>query len=103
MISSFLLHDIPRHDTRLFEVREAFVGFGAYINSYIAKKTPPAALPGGPPGRTSGAPCGGLARLLHRSAPVAIPETDAGPLINALIHTLGVRYFDTRVGYATLL
>ena len=39
MISSFLLQDIPRHDTGLFEVREAFgrtflVGFRAYIYIY---------------------------------------------------------------------
>ena len=53
MISSFLLQDIPRHNTRLFEVREAFkrtslLGFCAYIiSAYIVKKTPPAALPGG--------------------------------------------------------
>ena len=42
VISSFLLHDIPRHDTHLFEVREAFkrtllVRFRAYISAYIAK------------------------------------------------------------------
>ena len=40
MISSFLLQDIPRHDTRLFEVREAFrrtllLGFRAYISAYF--------------------------------------------------------------------
>ena len=55
MISSFLLQDIPRHDTRLFEVREAVkrtlsLGFRAYISAYIAKKK---------------------------------PATDAGPLVNA--------------------
>ena len=40
MISSLLLQDIPRHDTRLFEVREAFrrtllLGFRAYISAYF--------------------------------------------------------------------
>ena len=70
MISSFLLQAIPRHDTRVFEVREAFkrtllLGFGAYISAYIAKKIASGGLPGGP--------CGGL------------NATDAGPLINALV------------------
>ena len=74
MISSFLLQDIPRHDTRLFEVREAFkrtllLGFRAYICSHIAKKSPPAVLPGPLRGARGGC-CGG----------------DAGPLINALVH-----------------
>ena len=44
MISSFFLQDIPRHDTRLFEVREAFkrsllLGVRAYISADIAKKS----------------------------------------------------------------
>ena len=62
MVSSFLLQNVPRRDTRVFEVREAFkrtllVGFRAYISAYITT--------------TKNAP----------------PATDAGPLINALIHT----------------
>ena len=65
MISSFLLQDVPSHDTRLVEVREAFkrtllLGFRAYIprsSAYIAKKI----ASGGPPG----GPSGGLARQRH--------------------------------------
>ena len=35
MVSSFLLHDIPKHDTRLSDVREALLlGFRAYIGGY---------------------------------------------------------------------
>ena len=54
MISSFL-QDIPRHDTRLFEVREAFkrtllLVFAHILEHISQKKTPPATLPGGPPG-----------------------------------------------------
>ena len=42
VISSFLLLDIPRHDTRLFEVQEALKrtllpGFRAYIGAYISQ------------------------------------------------------------------
>ena len=50
-MSSFLLQDIPRHDTRVIEVREAFehislLGFHANISAYTAKKKPPAAPAG---------------------------------------------------------
>ena len=73
MISSFLLQDIPRHDTRLFEVREAFKRTLLLdFRAYIANKSPPAVLPGAPPRATS------------LASPVALPATDAGPLINAL-------------------
>ena len=35
VVSSFLLHDIPKHDTRLSDVREALLlGFRAYIGGY---------------------------------------------------------------------
>ena len=66
------------------EVREAFKrtllpGFRAYIIEYIAKKSHPGALPG------DLRPCGELARL---ASPVAVLATDAGPLINALVHAL---------------
>ena len=51
MIGSFLIRGIPRHDTRLFEVREAFkhtllLVLRAYICAYIANKI----TFGGPPG-----------------------------------------------------
>ena len=87
MISSFL-QDIPRHDTRLFEVREAFkrtllFGFCAYIRAYIAKKNASGDPPGGPSGGLAHRTCAaGL------GSPVAVPATDAGPLINALITTV---------------
>ena len=63
MISPFLLEDVPRHDTRLFEVREAFkrtlwLGFRAYISERVANKSPPATLPGGLPGGGSAPPHG---------------------------------------------
>ena len=60
----------------------------AHILVHISQeKSAPAALPGGPPGGASGNPCGGLARLRRATrlaSPVAVPATDAGPLINAL-------------------
>ena len=92
--SSFLPQDIPRHpDAHLFEVREAFKrtllpSFGAYMSAYIAKKkSTPAALPGDPPGPLRGATC--CRRVATRVASqVAVPETDAGPLINALSRTV---------------
>ena len=96
MISSILLQGIPRHDTRIFEVREAFKrtsfpGFRADISAHISKKTPPASLPGGPPR----APAGGLracgAQTLLTS-PVAVPATNAGALIITLLHTFVLVY-----------
>ena len=74
MISSFLLQEIPRRpDTRLSEVREAFIrslllGFQAHIRAYMAFFSPPAALRP-PPGRKR----------------VGLRATDAEPLINALV------------------
>ena len=79
VISSFLLQDIPRHDARLFEVREAFkrallLGFRACISACIAKeKKPPAASRGALRG-----PLRGVAPRL--ASPVAVPATDAEPL-----------------------
>ena len=74
VISSFL-QDIPRHDARFFEVREAFkrtlmLRFRAYISEYIAKKKKAS---GGPPGGAQHA----LRRLLRS------PQ----PPINARVHT----------------
>ena len=59
MISAFLLQDVPKHDARLFEVREGYkrtllLGYRAYISAYTAKKI----ASGGPPRRTSAPPCG---------------------------------------------
>ena len=76
-MSSFLLQDIPRHDTRVIEVREAFehislLGFHPNISADTAKKK-------------------SLRRLLRGSfgAPscntpyvaCCCPATDAGPLL----------------------
>ena len=66
MISSFLLYDIPRYDTRLLEVREAFkrtllLGFRAYISAYFEVYRKKIAA-GGPPGGPSGAPAGSTRR-----------------------------------------
>ena len=88
VISSFLLQDIPRHDPRLFEVRDEFkrtllLGFRAYSSANFAKKSPPAALPLGP----SGPRAGGLRRATRLASPVAVPATDAGRPMNALIYT----------------
>ena len=80
VISSFLLQDVPSHDTRLVEVREAFkrtllLGFRGKIRAYIEKKSPPAALPGA---------------LRGACAPAAARNTPCvaccGPLINALVN-----------------
>ena len=81
MISSFLLQDIPKHDTHRFEVREAFKrtllpGFRPYFSCILRispKKMLPAALPGGAPGA-----------FLRRA-------TDAGPLPNAQLPTPTLR------------
>ena len=75
-------HD-TRHDTRLFEVREAFkctvlLGFSAHISAYIAKKTP--RRPGVSRGGLPALPAEGLRAC---ASPVAVPATDAGPLVNA--------------------
>ena len=93
MINSVLLEDIPRHDTRFFEVREAFehalsLGFRAYIRAYLVyRKNKNAAgvthaaagTPGGPsrealrgpsrspPGGPAGVLCAcGAQHALHR-------------------------------------
>ena len=98
VISSFLLREIPGHDTRLFEVGWAFkrtllTAFRAYISGFrgISQKTsppaaltarPPGALPGGPPGRPPG-----VLRATRLAPPVAVPATDAVSLIYARVHT----------------
>ena len=88
MISSFLLQDVPRHDTRLFEVRETFkrtllLGFRACISAYIAKKKSGLR---GPLRGACATPAAGV-RATRLESPVAVPATDAGPLINALVHS----------------
>ena len=87
VISSFVLQDIPKHDTHLFEVREAFKrfllpGFRAYISAYIAKKKR-FRRPSRPPGTPAGAcapVAGACAPVAGACAPVAVPDA-AGPLI----------------------
>ena len=101
MVSSFL-QDIPRHDARLVEVREAFKRtllpcFRAYISAYIGREKKRLRRPS----RGGLDPCGGLARRHAPQAccavsPVAVPATGVGPLIKALVHTY-VRAF--RPGY----
>ena len=68
-MSSFLLQDIPRHDTRVIEVREAFehislLGFHPNISADTAKK------------KASGGSCGGHSgplRATRLTSPVAVP------------------------------
>ena len=88
MVSSFL-QDIPRHDTHLFEVREAFkrtllLGFRAYSSAYYIAKN---LVSGGSPGGGLRGACAPAARNTPCVA-YYVPATDAGPLINDLVHTL---------------
>ena len=98
VISSFLLREIPGHDTRLFEVGWAFkrtllTAFRAYISGFrgISQKTsPPAALTARPPGGLPGGPPGrpvGVMRATRLASPVVVPATAPGPLMYDLVHT----------------